>query len=133
MKVVGFNFTKIHAERTDTVVSTKKITNHIEFTDIQKKAVDVMKEGKIANFNFHYEVTYEPKQASVILNGILLVSLDSEKLKDILKNWKKKQIDEDVRVPLLNVILRKCTLKSFQLEEELNLTPHIPLPRIKKS
>jgi hypothetical protein len=48
----------------------------------------------------------------------------------VLKKWKNKKIEDEVRVPLFNLILTKCNLKALQFEEEFGLPTHIPFPRV---
>ena len=63
----------------------------------------------------------------------MLLSLEPKILKKILKQWKKKQVPEEVRTPLLNLIMTKSNIRALQLEEEMNLPYHIPLPSLKQS
>ena len=39
---------------------------------------------------------------------------------------------EEFRILLFNIILRKANIKALELEEQMNLTLHIPLPTLKK-
>jgi hypothetical protein len=62
---------------------------------------------------------------------VVLLLTEKDESKDILKKWKNKKMPEEFRVPLFNIILTKSNLRALQLEEELNLPTHIPLPRIR--
>jgi len=59
------------------------------------------------------------------------MGLDPGKSKEVLKKWKDKEIPEDFRLVLFNIILKKSSLRALQLEEEMNLPTHFPLPSIK--
>jgi len=52
--------------------------------------------------------------------------------KEVLKGWKDKETTDDFRIFLFNIILRKSNIKALQLEDELALPPHIPLPSLNK-
>ena len=79
-------------------------------------------------------MNYEPGFAKVVFKGVVLATLDkSDDVKKILKEWKKKKLPDNLKIPLFNFIISKCNLKALQLEEELALPSHIPLPRLTKN
>ena len=57
--------------------------------------------------------------------------VDKDLSKEFIKLWKDKQIPKDRLIPLYNFILKKCSVRALQLEEDLNLQPHIPFPQVK--
>jgi hypothetical protein len=91
------------------------------------KTKDVLLEAK-----FEYKVSYEPDLAKVIINGTALLSVDAKTAEEVLKQWKKKSMPEDFRIPLFNIVMRKATLKALNLCDELNLPIHIPMPTMRK-
>ena len=130
MKIIGFNYTKLHAERPFKLESGTKITANIAFTEIEKENSDMIKTDSVFKITFKYNVDYEKTDVHVACEGILYLTLDSEKAKEVIKKWKKKEIDEDLRIYLSRYIWRKCTLKALQLEDELGVPTHIPMPQI---
>lgn len=135
MRIIGFNFTKISIERlTDTGPEGElKIGTQIDVPEIKEIKSDILKtKEEILAAKFTYEVNYDPNFAKVGLEGRILIALNPKIAKDVLKQWKKKKIPEDFRILLFNVILKKSSLKALDLEEELNLPLHIPLPSFKK-
>jgi len=46
------------------------------------------------------------------------------------ENWKKKEGNENVRLLVYNTILTKCSIKALQMESDLNLPSHLPLPKL---
>ena len=55
-----------------------------------------------------------------------------EKIKEYLSSWEKdKSIPTDIMSQILNTILFKCNVKALNLSQEVNLPPHIQLPRVK--
>ncbi len=139
MKVIGLNFTKISATKDSNFQVGKSINTDIEFTDVAKESVSLLKEDSEAlRVSFRFSVTYlesddkkSKKNAEIAFEGNIIVSGTKDESKDIQKAWKKKEIQNSFKVPLFNLILRKCSPKALQLEEELNLPTHIPLPQIR--
>ena len=136
MRVIGFNFTKINIERLkDTLEASEqlKISTQIDVPELKDIKSDILRtKEEILAAKFTYGVNYDPSFAKVELEGKILLALDPKMAKDVLKQWKKKKIPEDFRLLLFNVILKKSSLKALDLEEELNLPLHMPMPSFKK-
>lgn len=136
MQVLGFNFTKIQAERFLDAKPTKnhKINSNIEFTNVEKEKAEILNTD-LLKLSFKLNLIFDPKMGELNFEGAILIKAEDSKTKEIMKQWKDKKISEDVKVPLLNLILNKCTLKALQLEDELGLPKHINIPKlqIKKS
>ena len=136
MKVIGFNFTKINIERLkDTLEPSEqlKISTQIDVPELKDVKSDILKtKEEILAAKFVYGVNYDPGFAKVELEGKILMALDSKTAKEVLKQWKKKKMPDDFRILLFNVILKKSSLKALDLEEELNLPLHMPMPSFKK-
>lgn len=131
MKIIGFNYSKVSAERAMKWEPSKKINANIQFTEVQKDENEALKNVNVIRVSFSFDVTYEPKNASISLHGVVFVSLESEKAKEIMKQWtKKKDLSEEMRNLLVKFLWKKCNLKAFQLEEELNIPTHLQLPQI---
>jgi len=130
MRLIGFNFTKISGKREEKQEGQVKVNHHIEIVSVDKEKIDLIKEDNVLKFSFKYIVGYEPKFASIDFEGSILLLLDDEKAKQVIKEWKKKKTPEDVRIPLFNIILSKCNVKALQLSDELGIPSHIPLPKI---
>jgi len=139
MKVIGLNFTKISAAKDENFKVGPAINTDIEFTNVEEESVSLLKEDSQAlKSAFRFSVSYlesedkkSKKNAEIILEGNIIVSGTKDEAKDVQKAWKKKEIPNSFKVPLFNLILRKCSPKALQLEEELNLPTHIPLPQIR--
>lgn len=132
MKIIGFNFTKIHAEKNEKRATISNIKSNIDISDVSSLKSDFLSQNKgIVGIKFSYSIEYEPEFAQIVLAGIIVLSLPQEDSKEIIDKWKDKQIPEKYRVPLFNMILKKVTLKSLQMEEELALPHHIQMPFLK--
>ena len=129
MRVIGFNFDKISVEKLKDKTEKLNIKTNIDVSEISRIESDILKSKEdLIQAKFSYTVTYEPGYANIDLKGKALLSLEEKQAKEVLKEWKKKQMPEEFRVFLFNVIMRKASLRSIHLEDELNLPIHIPLP-----
>jgi hypothetical protein len=133
MQVIGFSFSKILVERNPSF-KRGPIDNNIEFTNIETEKVDVI-EKDMVKASFRYTLLYKDKdtkskQGEVLFEGVLLISFDDEEMKEVQKAWKKKELPNNIKVPLFNIILKKCSSKAGFLEDEVGLPPHIPIPQL---
>lgn len=137
MQIIGFNFTKILAERPEKIEKSQINTN-IEFTDLNKEKLDLFKESDAMKIAFTLTISYKNEDDSktkdfpkLEFKGYLVLSVSSEEMKQIQKSWKKKEIPPSIQIPLYNFILKKSSAKSLSLQEELNIPSHIPIPQIR--
>ncbi|MAG79045.1 hypothetical protein CMI40_01570 [Candidatus Pacearchaeota archaeon] len=134
MKILGFNFTKISIEKSSDKLEKLKMNTNIDISQIKEVKSDFLKsKEEIIGVKFTYIVDYSPNIAKVELNGNILITLEPDMAKDVLKQWKDKKIPEEFRIVLFNIILKRSTIKSLQLEDEMNLPSHVNLPRISKT
>jgi len=135
MRVMSFNFTKVSAEKPEGL-KIANIDTKINFEGIEKEKADsTQQELDVLKISFNFNVIYEgekpSKNAEVILNGTIVAVASKEETKDIFKHWEKKELPMGLKVPLFNLILKKCSVKALQLEEEMNLPFHVPLPQVR--
>ena len=136
MQIVGFNFKKISAEKSPDF-KRSSISTNIEFTDLKKEKNEIIKEKDVIKINFKFAVVYgdqekkEEKNGEVSFEGILLLSAEKDEAKDFLKSWKKKEIPKVFTLPLYNFILKRCSIKALQMEEDIGLPSHLPLPQVR--
>ena len=135
MKILGFNFTKINAEK-NLALNPSVINTNIEFLDFEKDSAEMLKDQNIVKVSFKFDISYLESQdkkenlaGKLSFEGVILLSAE-KKDPDLVKEWKKKEVNEEIKVKLLNIIIKKCSAKALTLEEELDMPPHIPLPRI---
>ena len=133
MKVIGFSFVKLNAERSNSNLNQLNISAKMDISSINSLKSNISTTGEdLIGVEFTYSLQYEPDFAKIDLAGHIIFSVDSLLAKDILKEWEEKKIPEDFKIFLFNVILRKSNLKTLELEDELGLPPHISLPSMKK-
>lgn len=132
MQIIGFNFEKIAAERKQSKkpVANIEVSSNINITSITQEEIDLAKEKHALKFDFDFSINYKPDLANISFNGFILLLVEKDDAKEILKKWKNKKIEDKIRIPIFNTVLTKCNLKALQLEEELNLPTHVPLPKI---
>jgi len=132
MKTVGFNFSKIAVEKFSDKLDKIKLKTNIEFKEIKSVKADMFKTKEdFLGVNFVYFIDYGSEFGRIDFTGNIVVSLDSKKSKAILKDWQNKKMSEEFRVYLLNIILRKCTVKALELEDEMNFPLHMKMPYVK--
>jgi len=129
MQIIGFNLNKISAEREEKQQGKLDIKQNINIDDISADKINIS-DKEIIKINFTFRIDYFPDFAKVELKGQVVLIPEKEELKEILKEWKKKQISERFRIPLFNFIMSKCNIKALELEDEFNLPFHVPMPRI---
>lgn len=135
MKLIGFNFTKINSEKKESQTNLKdvKVKTNLNISNIEEINSNLLNtKEQVLRVNFIYNIDYSPDYASVNFSGNLILSLEPKKAKEVLKKWKEKKIDEELKVSVFNIILKKSNIKALQLEDEMNLPLHFPLPSVKK-
>jgi hypothetical protein len=133
MRLVGFNFTKVSIEKFKDIAEDLKFNTKIDISSIEPLKSDLIKvKDEPLKIDFIYSVLYEPGYAKLELAGTMILSVESRIARDILKGWKDKEMSEEFRIFMFNIILRKANIKALTLEDELNLPPHIPLPSLNK-
>lgn len=133
MRVIGFNLTKISAEKLSDAFKGLKIENHIKIEDILGAKADIFKKDEEAiQVKFSYTLDYSPGIAKITFLGSVILLVDQKESKEILKEWKDKKPLEELKLPLFNLILRKTNIKALELEDELNLPLHLNLPSLKQ-
>ena len=138
MKIAGYSLTDVKATR-DHKFKRSAINTNIEFTNIEKENLEILKDSEALKASFKFSVNYKASPnkdeknnlAEVSYEGILLLSVSKEESKEFLKSWKKKEVPKTMVLPLYNFILRKCSIKALQMEEDMGLPPHMPLPQVK--
>ncbi len=129
MKIIGFNLSKILIEKKEKIEGKIEINQNIDIKDITKDIIPLNNE-EVLKIDFTFLIKYSNDLAKLEFEGNLILVPEKTQLKDILKNWKDKKLEDEVRIPLFNFIMSKCNIKALSLEDEFNLPYHIPMPRI---
>lgn len=131
MKVLGFALSKISIERFKGRLENVKVNTNIDINEIEEVKQNTFKlKESVIEAKFSFELDYSPEIAKISIAGNIILALESNVSKEVLKMWKEKQIPEEFKINLFNLIFKKASIKAIELEDEMNLPVHIPLPRI---
>src|SRR3989344_1251439 len=132
MTIVGFNFTKMGAEKKNDNIGGN-IDVNISLPTIKniEKKDDIAGIKDIIAIEFSLTMIYEPKIGVIELSGEILYQGD--KVTKVLKTWKDKKIlDGDVALDIYNHIFRRCVIRAFSLADDVRLPPPVTVPLLTK-
>jgi hypothetical protein len=134
MVIVGFNFKIINAEKKGAYTGKININNNVSVKALEESPLSVSSQKQSTiNFVFEYTSSYEPNVAFLQLTGELSWLDNSERINEIMDEWKKtKKLPKDIMPAVLNNILARCNIEAIILSKELNLPPPIPLPKVEE-
>lgn len=133
MGVLSFRFKKLEGEIGKQAAGEVKITSSLpKVKNVEEREINVgNSKQKVLAVDFEYSVGYEPTKAKISAEGELLYT--HEKQKEILKKWKKDQkLDEEIALPLMNYIFKRCSIAAIKIADELQLLPPVKLPEFVK-
>lgn len=132
--IVGFLFTKMHAEKKDGAKGKINIQNNVSITDVKEAEVSFgAGDQKGVKFDFLFTSKYTPEVGEITLTGNVLYMTKKEEAKKLAAGWKKdKKIDQTVMKTVLNTVLTKCNIQALILSKEISLPPPIPLPKVEQ-
>jgi len=130
MKIIGFNISKISIERKNPIKGKLELKSGLDIENIEKDEVPISPNPAL-KFDFAFKIDYNPNIAKIEIKGSVITLDDKDEGKDILKAWKKKKFDHPSKIPLFNFIMGKCNIKAIQLEDDLGLPLHIPMPKLR--
>ena len=116
-------------ERKEELKGQLQISQNIDIKNMEKQEIPISKEEAL-KVSFSFTIEYSEKSAKLEFEGYAVLMPEKEEMKEILNSWKDKQISEELRIPLFNFIMNKCNIKALDLEDEMGLPPHVPMPRI---
>lgn len=125
LKLAGSRFTKLNAERNTEFSGKLEMKTNIKIISMEK-----VKDTKDAvKVEYGFIVDYI-ELGKVEIEGMLFLSCDTKTVKEMLKNNKNKKHDTPESIAITNLIIKKASIKAFELEEELGLPIHIKLPTL---
>jgi hypothetical protein len=129
MKIISFILNKVLIERKNPIKGKLEIKSGLHIADITKESNPLSDKDSL-RFDFIFTVGYTPDIAQIEIKGSLITLDEKDESKEILKDWKDKKIQESIRLPIINFIMEKCTIKAIELEEEMGLPIHLPMPKL---
>lgn len=132
MTIIGMQFSKIAVEKMNPLTGKISINNNVTIKNLEKTELTLGKTKQdVLKFTYEYKADYEPKIALITLAGTLTYLEKSEKIEELLKQWKKdKQLPKEILTPVLNSIYTKCNVQALVMAREINLPPPIQLPKV---
>ena len=128
---MGFNFTKISAEKFPEKVEKVNLKSNLNVSSINPVNSEVLNiNDTLLGVDFNYNIDYKPNFAKIEFKGDLLVAVSKEQADSVIKEWENKKMPDDFKVKLFNLILRKISIKSLELEDEMGLPLHMSMPRV---
>ncbi|MFA6023069.1 MAG: hypothetical protein WC781_03200 [Candidatus Pacearchaeota archaeon] len=128
MKVLNFTFNKISIVKKKEINKPISINTDILIKDIKKQTLAVLEGQDIYIFEYDFVLNYED-YADVLINGYVILMTESSELSaNIEELWKSKNIPNDIKLYLFNYIFSRCHLKALQLEQDIDIPPHIAPP-----
>src|SRR3989344_2961080 len=114
MQLIGFNLTKVYGEKYSGF-SKAGVNNNIEFTNIEKDKLDILKDLEVVKISFKYALLYgdiekpeetkeKDKQGEIYFEGNMILSTTQDEAKYFHKSWKKKEVPKSAIAPLYNFI-----------------------------
>ena len=131
MPIIGFNFNKITVERKGPVKGKVAIKNNVQIKSVEEAKLKSGKQSSI-KLDFEFISSFEPKLGEINLTGTVMYMGDSEKLKNVPKDWKKnKKLPTEVTTQVMNTVLARCHIQALMESQAVGLPSPIPLPRLK--
>ena len=132
MTIVGFDFTKIDAEKKAPIKGKISINNNVAIKNVEEQNLHLGNEKQNAiKFQFEFTSKYDPGIGAITLGGDIIFMGDPKKVKEILDGWKKdKKLPKDISANILNNVLTRCNVQALILSRDLNLPSPIPLPKV---
>ncbi len=129
MAVVGFNFTKMLAERKISPKGEIKVNINLAIKDIFEEKLDLGKKKQSGlRYTFEFQTMYAPNIGTITLTGNIIDIQDNKIVQAILKDWKnKKKLDDEKTLAVYNTALNKCSIQAILLSKEMGLPSPIPL------
>ncbi len=132
MNIVGFNFTKIDAQRLRAAVGKINISNNISIKDVKETKIGLGESRSALSVEWNYMSNYKPDIAHIKFDGEVLLLLEPKKAEEIKKDWSKnKRLPNELATHIMNHVLEKCNIQALLISKDLNLPAPVPLPKVR--
>jgi len=132
MTIVGFNFTKIVAEKKKPVKGKVSVENNVAIKNVEEAKLAFDPKKAALRFEFLYVSKYEPEIGNIELAGEIIFLIDQKEAAKVMKSWKKdKKVPPNILQPIMNNILNKSNVQAIVVSKDLNLPAPIPMPKMK--
>ena len=90
MPIIGFSFTKIHAERKEIIKPQTKLDSHIDILRVEEEKHTTLEKDGVIRFDFAYAIAYGTS-AKLEFEGNILYMTSAKEAKEILSKWQKNK------------------------------------------
>ena len=139
MPVVGFTFTKFHAEKKRSPEGKLKINYNLSIKEVEKKELSFgTQKHQGVRFGMELSVSYlddkDTDVGSLLTAGDVMFVEEEAAIKDILDAWKKgKKIDKEIMKQIFNASQNRSSIQAIVLSKDIGLAPPIQLPSVQFS
>jgi len=134
MAILGFGYDKLAVEKNEEIIGKGgdfKITYNVSLKNMKDFDLKTPDKQDALRFNFEFAVKYDPEIGTLSMAGNIVYSETPDKIKIIKEHWKKnKDVPDDIKAELINVVFRRSNIKALALAQEVNLPPHISMPKL---
>lgn len=133
MAIIGFNFTKMVAERKAAGQGEVNVQIGLNIKDVTEAKLNLPdKKQSGLKYSFEFTASYTPDLGSIVLTGDIVDIQDAKAVQAIIKEWEKnKKLDDEKLLAVYNTALGRCSVQAILLSKEMGLPSPIPLPRRK--
>ncbi|MBU2612201.1 MAG: hypothetical protein KKB62_00580, partial [Nanoarchaeota archaeon] len=112
----GFVLTKLKAERFDQKIEDIKVETSVNIISIEEHVSNKEDSGKKhLVISFDYKIQYSEKVAEIEIGGKIFLAVDPDTSSEVLKKWKKKELTNEFKLAVFNLILMKGNIKAVQV------------------
>lgn len=134
MPVLGYNITKVEAEKSTLTIPQGEIGVRISPRIKELRLGEMMTPtGKVNGIEvlFTYEVEYNPQIARAVVEGsIMYLPPQKDKIDNILNVWEEeKKVDSVLFVEVVNFLSIQLLPTLAVIAREMRLPYHVPVPR----
>lgn len=132
MAIVGYNFTKITAEKRNQPKGSIKVGSNISVVDVNSAKLSISNDQNATlRVKFLFTTDYGEDVGKIVIEGDVLFMQKSELVEGVLKKWEEtKKLDDKVAVEVLNNVLFNCNLKALNLSHDLGLPSPVQFPKV---
>lgn len=130
MAVIGFNFTKIAAQKLSNKTGKVQVNNNIAIKSIEQSNFSGDEKRKAIRVVFRYDGVYEPKIAHLQFEGDVILLMENKEAEELVKGWEEKKAPVKSLSSAMNHVLERCNIEGVILARDMNLPSPIPLPKV---
>ena len=130
MAIIGFNFTKIAAQKLENKSGKIKIANNIGISKVESSKFAGDSKREAVNVSFRFDCLYEPKAAHLQFEGAITLLLAKATADELVKGWEEKKAPAAQLTAAMNHVLERCNIQAIVLSRDLGLPSPVPLPKV---